>query len=350
MLRTIAVALALGFLVASHPTASAQTRAANKRAVKRSAATTIKPTPDSRRSPAADPSLLDVTETERHLAGEALKAVVGSVLRDTRRRASRDPAAARAELKNTLETVASSRGLDEPERADLYRQLQEALRLTMRREDELQAAAEEREAARGASEHQRHVLAGIEDRQERVRQLVDRFDALLAEGDIDSANEITAVLSETADSEDEPTSIQPARHLEVTVATRRNKATRAQRQQGLLDALDAAERAHVAQSDRTPIVYPPASEWQALTARRVKYAKADAHETSPAEAKIREALAETTTFDFVNEPLTGVIDYLKDLHGIEIVLDRRALENENYDLEVPVTLRMKGVSCYCALR
>ena len=42
---------------------------------------------------------------------------------------------------------------------------------------------------------------------------------------------------------------------------------------------------------------------------------------SPAERKIREALRQPTQIEFVETPLKDVIDYLKDLHHIEIQLD-----------------------------
>lgn len=49
------------------------------------------------------------------------------------------------------------------------------------------------------------------------------------------------------------------------------------------------------------------------------------HERSEAARdKIHKALEEPTNFEFVETPLTDVIDYLKDLHGIEIQIDHKA--------------------------
>ena len=42
---------------------------------------------------------------------------------------------------------------------------------------------------------------------------------------------------------------------------------------------------------------------------------------SPAERKIREALDQPTQMEFVDTPLKDVVDYLRDLHHIEIQLD-----------------------------
>lgn len=58
--------------------------------------------------------------------------------------------------------------------------------------------------------------------------------------------------------------------------------------------------------------------------------------------RIRKALAEPTTMDFVTAPLSDVAEYLKDLHGIEIQLDNHALNAD--DMCMPVTTNVKGIS------
>ena len=49
---------------------------------------------------------------------------------------------------------------------------------------------------------------------------------------------------------------------------------------------------------------------------------------SPAEKKIKEALKQPTQIEFVDTPLRDVIDYLKDLHHVEIALDPAALKED----------------------
>ena len=65
---------------------------------------------------------------------------------------------------------------------------------------------------------------------------------------------------------------------------------------------------------------------------------------SPAERKIREALSQPTQVEFVETPLKDVIDYLKDLHHIEIQLDAPALKEAGVDESTPVTKNLKGIS------
>ena len=69
-----------------------------------------------------------------------------------------------------------------------------------------------------------------------------------------------------------------------------------------------------------------------------------------AEVKIREALRSPTRMEFIDTPLIDAIDYLKDLHGIEIQLDTKGLEEAGIGTETPVTRKIKGISLAAALR
>lgn len=64
---------------------------------------------------------------------------------------------------------------------------------------------------------------------------------------------------------------------------------------------------------------------------------------SPATQKIRAALASPTELEFIETPLSDVIEYLKDLHKIEIQLDAKELHDVGVSPDTPVTLILKGV-------
>ena len=70
----------------------------------------------------------------------------------------------------------------------------------------------------------------------------------------------------------------------------------------------------------------------------------------PAERKIEAALKSPTQLEFVDTPLSDVIDYLKDYHQIEIQLDKKAMEEAGTGSDTPVTKNLKGVSLKSALR
>ena len=71
---------------------------------------------------------------------------------------------------------------------------------------------------------------------------------------------------------------------------------------------------------------------------------------SQAEPKIKAALAQPTSIEFVETPLQDVVDYLKDVHKIEIQLDSVGLKDAEIDESASVTKNIKGVSLRSALR
>ena len=66
--------------------------------------------------------------------------------------------------------------------------------------------------------------------------------------------------------------------------------------------------------------------------------------------KIEAALREPTQLEFVETPLTDVVNFLKDQHKIEIQLDKKALDDVGIGTDTPVTTNLKGVSLKSALR
>jgi hypothetical protein len=68
------------------------------------------------------------------------------------------------------------------------------------------------------------------------------------------------------------------------------------------------------------------------------------------EEKVLAALEQPTTVDFHESPLQTVVDYLKDLHSIEIQLDVKALEDGGMGTDTPVSRKLSGISLRSALR
>jgi hypothetical protein len=73
------------------------------------------------------------------------------------------------------------------------------------------------------------------------------------------------------------------------------------------------------------------------------------------EALIEQALATPTQMEFTDQPLTDVLDYLKDYHSqklghpFEIQLDNKALIDAGIAKDTPVTTNLKGISLRSAL-
>ncbi len=69
----------------------------------------------------------------------------------------------------------------------------------------------------------------------------------------------------------------------------------------------------------------------------------------PAEKKIREELARTTTVEFNEQPLSEVVKYFIEIHGINIDVSQKKLEEANVALDTPITKVLRGVSLAPAL-
>ena len=72
--------------------------------------------------------------------------------------------------------------------------------------------------------------------------------------------------------------------------------------------------------------------------------------THNATAKVYQALDQTTTMEFIETPLVDVLDFLKELHGIEIQIDQKALADTGVGTDSPITKNLKGMTLASGLR
>lgn len=68
-----------------------------------------------------------------------------------------------------------------------------------------------------------------------------------------------------------------------------------------------------------------------------------------AEERILAALDQITVVDFVEEPLSSVVEYFKKLHNLEIRVDTRALEQPCTGSDTPITKELRNVTLRSAL-
>jgi hypothetical protein len=71
---------------------------------------------------------------------------------------------------------------------------------------------------------------------------------------------------------------------------------------------------------------------------------------SAAEVRIREALDDTTSIEFISTPLTDVVAYLEDAHEIPILLYCKKLSEAGCSSSKPITMALEGFSLRAALQ
>jgi uncharacterized membrane protein YgcG len=75
----------------------------------------------------------------------------------------------------------------------------------------------------------------------------------------------------------------------------------------------------------------------------------EAKELKTGEKAILAALEEKTVVDFIDEPLSAVVDYFKFTHKIEIQIDAKALETVNLGSDTPITKNLRNIKLRSAL-
>jgi len=262
-------------------------------------------------------------------------------INQARHQMATDPAGAAENLKLQLERVRQTAELDPAVRDQLIDQLQAAVREAERRQARIEQERQ-RTYERLAAAKERQIQAeNLLRKQEKLRQLMERFNSLMDEGQYRLAEEAAASEAQALDP-DNPVPVLATLHARTVGYWNDAMALRVARQKAVVDTLYQVEKSHVPFPDEPPIVYPPAEIWQEITARRVpRYRSMDVAQRGPAEQRIEEAL----------RPLSEVINYLEELHGIEIELDEKALENAMIDADRQlVTKSLKGISLRSALR
>jgi hypothetical protein len=292
---------------------------------------------------------LESVEQQRRLITAQVRAEVENDLREARALMESDPASVQQSLKLLLERVDRVPELPAETRASLRGKLEAGLREANRRAATKDIIDVEVAKERAAAMDRLRIAEGLVRDQEKLKQLMDRFDSLMDEGRYTAADYIgTVEVPQVAP--DTPIAASAGLVAHATGAYVLAMELRAARWKAVVDTLAAVETSHIPFPDDQPVVYPDAAVWEELTERRKRYTNVDLATVGPAEARIREQLAEPTTMDFIETPLEQVVDYLKDLHGIEIQLDTKALEEAGVGSDVPVTRTLKGISLRSGLR
>ena len=296
----------------------------------------------------ADGALLDSIERQDRVVEDFLRMEVNSALNQANADMSVDPDAALDQLKLLLDKVQRTAEINPDVRGQMVDKIEAGLRAasrmsTVRTEQDLhqQQAASELEA-------RERINRQLFVQQQKVDQLMSRFNALMAEERYRDAEALADIAEEMAPG---TPGLRGAELAARTVGhTADIMAARDMRHKGTTDALLTVELSSVPAPDDPPIIYPDPQVWQMLSERRKKYKAVDLTEPGSNETKILEALDDKTEVDFAEQPLSDVVDYLRQRHGIEIQLDKKALTDAGVGSEVPITRTIKGITLRSALK
>ena len=292
--------------------------------------------------------LLAEDEGMRRVAAQHLEAHVKSELGHARK--SRDPSATKLTLKALQDQIRRATELDASGRSRLDSQVASAIQSAARSEVNLRDQVARTEAVQSSQSASKRLLAETERRNSTVQQLVERYNSLMAQQMFGQANDeiapqITAIDRESV--------IDRVTNIESNMAANAELVKDAvrKRSRAFVDSLYLNELALVAFVDDPPIRYPPADVWQALSARRLeRYGSIDLSGGRDSERKIYRALNERGDVNFNAQALSGVMKYFETTYDIPIVIDNKALDEENITPDEPVTLNLPPVTFRSALK
>ncbi len=143
--------------------------------------------------------LLENDEEMRRVVGQRLEAEVSDGLKRARTMMSQDPGAAKQLLKRLQDSVLRITELEPSMRVELNSKVSSAIQAASRREVQVRESLAQQSQAQAAASGAQVLIAERRQREQTLQQLVERFNALMAEQQYKSANDdIAPVVREMA--------------------------------------------------------------------------------------------------------------------------------------------------------
>jgi hypothetical protein len=289
-------------------------------------------------------------ETARGVKAGLVKAQVEESLKYTRQMvADGDHATAVQELKRELEKVERTAELEPETRQNLRDRLVSAIREYTRRGTSLDLIRAEAEQRRAAAMESQRLATELRNREQKLVQLMSRFEALIAEkryidAETDIMPEIENIAPDSSISQSASLWGTFLKHKQVLL----NHSYMKEKQ--FTDTLLQVELSHIPLPDEPPIIYPSAARWEEITARRKKYKSVDLVKPGSAEAKIVEKLQEEVTIEEPEIELGRLMETIASRKDITIVFDPVGLEEAGVTKDQIVSHNLKGISLRSAFR
>ena len=292
---------------------------------------------------------LNLVQDNKQVIDQKFRAEVDQSLKDARQKLATDPSGTQSDLKLTLEMIDRNVDVSPDRKAQLREQVISAIKEASRRSKEVENRLAMARENLAASEERERLVAETARNQQKVKQLMDRFNSLIHEGRYQDAEDVVAQQVRELDplGTTPETAIWDSRFgWNVSEMWRLREV----RHRNFARALHTVEKALVPFPDEPPITYPEPQVWADLTLRRKKFASVELARKGNAEQKIAAALNDDTRLEFIETPLEDVVAFLRDQHGIPIEIDKKALDNVGVGTDTPVTRNLKGISLRSALR
>ncbi len=290
----------------------------------------------------------------RAAASAAIEKDIRVRLKELRASASKDPSSAKNELKLLIERVDDSADLDPTLRIQLRDQIGSTIQTVSQQEAKFTQQVMQAETKRAQADAAQRTLNESRRNEESLKQLVDHFNELMTrqryleaykdvapEIEKQSPNTVLAVLAR------EEASMRATYAIQLDAFERR--------EHGVVDALRGVEEAAIPfDGTPSPVIYPPADVWQALSARRKeRYGSFNlSGGGDEKEQRLFSALKQTSqdAYAFQATPLNRAMQQLSDEFKIPIWINAAKLDEDGVQQDTPVNLEVPPVTLRSALR
>ena len=280
------------------------------------------------------PSIIDDAAAKAALLARQVSVDIAQQTREAERLRQSDPNAAIKLLEETKARVEAA-GLEPASRDRLVRQIDRALVDTANYIEENKPRIELDQRNRAVLEQIEQERQMTLDRQQKLKELVDRYNMLIDEQRFAEAEVVAKRAKEIAPNE------MIAEQLAMTSRMIRrhaaNEAIRAAKEDGFVTAMLNVDDSSRPFDDNNP--YQFAENWEAITAGR-KGSEERLRQRSEAEMEIERRLQTPVLLEFSGEPLASVIDYLSKLAEVNVYLDPQGLQQEAVTTDMPVSITL----------
>lgn len=310
--------------------------------------------------PATPGDLLELEKRRRQIQEQQVTQVVDDTIKRARSLIASDPDGAYDLLKRQLGSIRENTDLSDKMRATLASRLESALRNAVA-EGAIVKQRQEAELQRRLAEQARQAVdAAKQTDEERIRERVRSFGALMNQARYEEAYKEALVLVQEQQSKGKPVPVQAtaAYQMALNAANLREfeELRRIKEDRFLLTMLQV-EKSHVPFPDEPPVEFPPARVWRELTAlRKDKYDAVGLEGPASRNAlRIRDKLLQPASIEkpIDGAPLKDVLEFLSEKYDLTFIVDVQAFDRigkrtvEDEQVRLP---KMPGVALGTILR
>ena len=269
---------------------------------------------------------IDTFQKSNTVRVQSMSSAVNKSLADAEKLMQTNPESALLGLKMMKAELVNDASLPPNDRLRLIDALETKMKSAYHNKQKAELLQIQRDAVVATKKHHELLVGQAHRSGEKVKQIFQRFDALINEGMYAEADVAAQAATDL---------LPPTRSAGVTASLYAHtmgsvmeiEALRAARQRGVIEVLMNIERVFVPLSDEPPLIYPDPEIWRRLSEKRTAdWSAVDLSSSGEMEKKIIKALDSVAEIDAEEMSLQELADDLRQKYGFIVVFDTAAID------------------------